>query len=396
MIAQAGSDSADPRVTGWGERLTSSLHSGSDSQIAFLSELINNAALPVQAKSQALIDRAIRHQMRRDYGLAVEDLTAAIGLESQVAWALKWRGHIYRLLGQYDSAIRDLSRAIELDQLDAWSFRWRGYIYARIRRYEEAVADFSRAIELHGKDDFSLAWRGVCNYRRGHSEVALEDLDRALDIAPVQSGSVFARCSILAESGQLDEALSYLDQKSSNIQDPVDRAMFRYNAFSWMRLAEEAGRELDRMIELNPDYSEPYHLRAMDKVGRDQYEESLPDFARAIDLDPKHLEALAFKGLVLAYLDRYDEAFAAYARALEIDPNYGWAIAFRGDSYGYLGRYDEALRELNRAIVLDPYFEWAVKRRDQLVRTLTTTALAITAEPRLVSPHVAARCGRAS
>ena len=85
----------------------------------------------------------------------------------------------------------------------------------------------------------------------------------------------------------------------------------------------------------------------MDKAGREQYEDSLPDFARAIDLDPKPLEALAFSGLILAYLDRYDEAFAAYAWALEIDPNHGWAIAFRGE--------------------LDPYFEWAVRRRDQLI-----------------------------
>src|SRR5262245_66643167 len=49
---------------------------------------------------------------------------------------------------RYEEALADLTRAIELDENDAWALASRGVTYRLMERYEEALADSFSAVEL--------------------------------------------------------------------------------------------------------------------------------------------------------------------------------------------------------------------------------------------------------
>jgi tetratricopeptide (TPR) repeat protein len=53
--------------------------------------------------------------MKKQYDLAIKDLTEAIRLEPNVAFSYGIRGAAYNQLGQENKAIRDLEKALSLD-----------------------------------------------------------------------------------------------------------------------------------------------------------------------------------------------------------------------------------------------------------------------------------------
>jgi len=107
---------------------------------------------------------------------------------------------------------------------------------------------------------------------------------------------------------------------------------------------DEAFRDVNRAIEINPSNEAAWNLRGLilSKMGR--LEDALRAFNRAIEINPRYEVAWNNKGNLLARMGRYDEALECYNTALRIEPRYKDAWINKGYVLVKLGRYDDAMK----------------------------------------------------
>ncbi|MGB6296331.1 MAG: tetratricopeptide repeat protein [Rivularia sp. (in: cyanobacteria)] len=148
-------------------------------------------------------------------------------------------------------------------------------------------------------------------------------------------------------------------------------------ALSWrgltyrnMRNYEDALKDFDRAIEIDPGHKRAIAQRGVSYRLMKRHEDALKDFDRAIKVDPDYKLALSFRGNIYREMKRYEDALKDFDRAIKVDPDYKWAIARRGASYREMKRYEDALKDLNRAIKIDPDYTSALAERGFVYREM--------------------------
>jgi len=123
--------------------------------------------------------------------------------------------------------------------------------------------------------------------------------------------------------------------------------------------------QLERAIEIAPDYAEPYAalaavLRIMTVSRRGDLSQA--EFERraarlieqALSIDPDLPEAHVSLAILRIEQSRWDEALAAVDRALALRPNYVRALQYRSEILSAQGRVKDAWESVERARALDP------------------------------------------
>lgn len=117
---------------------------------------------------------------------------------------------------------------------------------------------------------------------------------------------------------------------------------------------EEALRDLDVSIKLNPQSSHAYLNRGTILSRKDANTEALADIDRAIQLDPEFADAHAERCALLFKLEQLDEALASCERSLQIMPEITMSLLNRAILYAQRQRFQEALTDLNKILFHDP------------------------------------------
>jgi len=153
--------------------------------------------------------------------------------------------------------------------------------------------------------------------------------------------------------------------ESLDAYDCVLRALPLFHTFENREL-EEAGRYLDKALELDPGYAQAHAHRAWLSVllVAESRSHDVPAEAarakghveRAMRLDPKDPFVLAVAAHVHALLHRQPETAAGlFDRSLEMNPSSAFAWGMSGLTYCYLGRPDEALERFAKVWRLSPF-----------------------------------------
>jgi TolB-like protein len=154
--------------------------------------------------------------------------------------------------------------------------------------------------------------------------------------------------------------------------------------------SQEARLLLERAIELDPTYAEPYRWLAMNrwlawvhwgepKAVNKPLSEVLAE--KAVALDENDAGCRWILGMVLAYGHRWPESDEQFAKSLELDPNHADAWACLSDLSTLSGHAAKGLEEIQKALRLDPYpacwyyllkgqAEYALGQYQAAVRTL--------------------------
>ena len=67
--------------------------------------------------------------MLDQYDNALNDLNKSLEIEPNNAFALRWRGDVYRLLGQYNNALNDLNKSLKIKSNNAFALKVREEVY---------------------------------------------------------------------------------------------------------------------------------------------------------------------------------------------------------------------------------------------------------------------------
>jgi len=201
--------------------------------------------------------------------------------------------------------------------------------------------------------------------RYGHLEILLDELIRLYEVCcgeilPLVNIAEFTardhsnRGATLKELGRREEALRDYDQAIA--LDPTYAQAYSNRGLTLAELGrrEEALRDYDQAVTLDPALAPAYANRGITLRSLGRREEALRDYDQAVALDPALALAYANRGLTLAELGRHEEALRDYDQVIALDPTYAQAYANRGLTLAVLKRREEALRDFARAIALDP------------------------------------------
>ncbi|GJQ28314.1 MAG: hypothetical protein HBSAPP03_01980 [Phycisphaerae bacterium] len=133
-------------------------------------------------------------------------------------------------------------------------------------------------------------------------------------------------------------------------QANVDRA----TTLQAQGLIEDALREFEKAIEINPRLTVAYMSAGDIYRERGDYATAEQRYARAAELEPSNFAAQYLHGLCLQMLEKPALAVRAYLRALRLKPEDFNATMNLGIAYLQLNEPSEAVGYLQRAVQLDP------------------------------------------
>jgi tetratricopeptide (TPR) repeat protein len=121
-----------------------------------------------------------------------------------------------------------------------------------------------------------------------------------------------------------------------------------YYDWNW----SDSERELQRAIQLNPNYATAHHWSSIYLSAMGRFPEAIQEAERAHELDPLSLSITL--SLATEYRDarRFDRSIELLSAVLELDSNFAAAHQGLGKTYQAMGLWKLAVEEFQRAVAL--------------------------------------------
>ena len=122
--------------------------------------------------------------------------------------------------------------------------------------------------------------------------------------------------------------------------------------------------DLNKAIEIKPDYSDAYGYRGLVYYFAKDYTKSINDFNRAIEIDPTNAQNYIYRSLYYQQvLKDTARALADLNKAIELKPNAHAYINRAGFYKSNSKQYVRAIEDFNKAIELEPNNPYAYEAR---------------------------------
>jgi serine/threonine protein kinase/Tfp pilus assembly protein PilF len=245
----------------------------------------------------------------------------------------------------------------------------------RTRDLYQQLLRFETLEELESKDPQRYYQRSLLKLEQGDFDAALTDLNLALTykrddpLFHIARGDIYvAKVRAFLQQNAMQRIL---EKWLKNAEEDYTKAIIHssQNARAYLQRAKlfflqsrnEGLRDLNRALEIDPQLSEAYLLRADILMSRASYPPPAPLLAQA--LEDLNRAILYNSELSLAYFSRGNcqnqrkelvQAIEDFTRAIELDPHLAPAYVNRADAKKQLGQIDSALLDINEAIRLNP------------------------------------------
>lgn len=127
---------------------------------------------------------------------------------------------------------------------------------------------------------------------------------------------------------------------------------------------EEALRDFNKVLELDPNNAGSYHNRGVLHYHQGKYAEALTDLNRAIELKLENAESYTNRGAAHAGLGNFAAAISDFNKAIELDPDHADAYNNRGAQYAKAGMFEAAISDFSRALALSPDYVDAQRNKE--------------------------------
>lgn len=116
----------------------------------------------------------------------------------------------------------------------------------------------------------------------------------------------------------------------------------------------EALLNINKAIELDPNFAAAYYLRANIKDNFDDRHGAMKDYNTAVEKNPKFADAFFARGNVKMKLQDYYGAIADFSSAIAVNENYIEAYFNRGKAKQFLQAYEDAINDCTKIIQINP------------------------------------------
>jgi len=269
----------------------------------------------------------------------------------------------------FDPANRVLAAALRLQRKPAKALEILEPMAARHTDTPGFLHEFAMCLGAVGRGNDAIAAlrRAVAiNPRHGPAWRSLGD---QLAVAGDESGSQEAYERHFAASTphpELVEAIKLLhDNKLAEAERitrdllkrfPADISAIRVLADIGFKLGQygDAGKLLERALELAPDFHPARHRYAMVLLRQQKLEAALQESDQLLVIEPGNPNFLVLKASVLVRMGRHEEATQIYEQVLEHYPNQARAQLSYGHTLKTVGRLEESIAAYRRCFEISP------------------------------------------
>ena len=162
------------------------------------------------------------------------------------------------------------------------------------------------------------------------------------------------RGTIYINRGQFEEALR--DFNAAIKINPNYLIYYSNRALVHSQLGNdtEALKDLTTALKLNPRYELGYVYRSLIYNLHGEYDKALADLTTAVTIKPSFVLGYYHRGNTNMLIRQYEKAIADFSKAIELDPKNASIYVNRGTTYIQMKKYDNAITDLSKALSLAP------------------------------------------
>jgi tetratricopeptide (TPR) repeat protein len=204
--------------------------------------------------------------------------------------AMEWfnKGQQYRLNIQYDKAIDAFRRSISLYPNHPAAYNYTGLVYVEKGHYDKAIAKYNKAIALNPRYAKAYNNRGLAYSKKGEYMQAIIDFNKAIDKGLEIINIVILPFNSKEDSKiNLSAAIDVTDDYISPNATLTDAYYNRGIVFCKLGNYQQAIKDFNKSIELEPDNAEAYHNRGVAYSMIGNYQQAIADFKIAARLGNK-------------------------------------------------------------------------------------------------------------
>jgi tetratricopeptide (TPR) repeat protein/TolB-like protein len=211
-------------------------------------------------------------------------------------------------------------------------------------------------------------WKGKANLDRrdvaGNTQAALRDFSDAIVADPkfamAYAGLAEAQWAMYVQTNDKKWAQQAVESTAKATELEPDRPAVRYSAGLTMFRGgryDEARKELDRAIALQPTFEDATRLLARVLMRQGHIDEGKALFEKALMTRPNSSAIYSDLGLALYNASRFSEALQAFEHAIAIAPNSSVSLTQAGVASSAMGDNAKALGYYERATAIQPRAE---------------------------------------
>jgi len=163
-------------------------------------------------------------------------------------------------------------------------------------------------VTCHGQGS---AWRGV-----PPGTIGGEAANREIALDFLFAGLAKAKDEAIARRIANSIWQIWFKAPDADVKQLMQRVQFARRA----GLFKQALADLDRVVQIAPDYAEGWNQRATVYFMMGRHGSSVSDIERVLRLEPRHFGALSGLGMIHMRAQNWKSAIAAFEKALEIHP----------------------------------------------------------------------------
>lgn len=288
-----------------------------------------------------------------DYVLSIQYFNQVINAKPYLAEPYFYRAVAKLSLEDYRGAEQDCSNAIERNPFVVNSYQVRGLARVYQGRYTDAIGDFRKGLSLE-PDNTSMRHNLIlCLERDNRKDEALLAADTLVAMFPKYAPGMAIRSDLLWERGDSVGALEWVDKALEINRYDADMLHHRGVMLARLERYEEAEKDMDRAIYLDPGNSGAYITRAMIRYFRNNLNGALADYDMSIVIDPSSVTGHYNRGNLRAQIGDDNRAIEDFDVVIESEPDNMMAIFYRGVLRDNTGDYRGAEQDITK--VLDEY-----------------------------------------
>jgi tetratricopeptide (TPR) repeat protein len=307
------------------------------------------------SEATADLKTALRHAarlLRRDPRLAEQQAREILAVFPDSAPARQLLAAALRMQGQAEKSLQLLEpMRREFSASPGFLFEY-GQALGAQGRGDEAIASLRHCVELEPRH--AGAWRTLGNFLslvgdEAGSQQAYERSFRAASSSPK-----LIEAANLVRDGKL--AIAERQVRDYLKQHPADVSAIRMLADIGLKLNrfEDAGKLLQRVLELAPDFHLARHNLTVTLVRQNRLEEAREQIEMLLARDRDNPQYLILQGSILVRLGEHHEALEIYERVLARYPNQARAQMNYGHTLKTVGRVEESIAAYRKCIALNP------------------------------------------
>jgi tetratricopeptide (TPR) repeat protein len=336
-------------------------------KVALLATLV--LLLGLKAEPQPAVDlmrQGDAYQSRKEYSAAIDTYQQAVALRPGSAVPLLRIGQVYLAQRMYEPAGEAFGQAYKLGAKKE-ALAGLGSAYAGLRYEEQAIRCWRQALALDPGDAAVRYRLGRIYLERGDFEAAQQEFE-ALIAQDEHNPAAHYQMGLLLAGHDRRQAAEHLTKAASDSQEydcpvcsgwicnpaagPPDLQCSGSKSYSFTD-AEEMLAALEE-VEREENEARAVALLGVAYLERGELSLAGRQFERAIQLNPDYTEAYAYLGHVQGQLGQYEAGWDNLEKAVTLEPDSVLAHYFLGVTYRSLGMWKEARMRFWRAVNLDP------------------------------------------